>query len=439
MFEIGRELKRFFHPAAAPRDGLSLGDASLLELLALELLTAEAKAADVAAGRIGVQDKPRRLLESSVVWRELARRTGDAAALRKAAACAEQAGRLARQEDRLPVEAEAICEQARAGLVGADLFGEEGLHAAADHLLSRAIDTPEVHAMTAAVKARLALGGPDPLILHHAIEAFAAVLADRRTRLGAAERLRLKLEQAELLTGAGARLGDAALIGQALSELAELIPSLDGAYNPILLARAQELRGLALLKLAEMRGDAAAVLTALEALDAALELIAPDHSPLDWARLQHGRGLVLSALAEVSDDERTFLRALQAFGQSLGVVGKQQHLALRVVTVQDRVACLVRQAEAKGDTYALDEAEAVLRGELGALKSPPEPVTWAVLQLNLARIYEAQAKARGCGRGEHARAGEALIAALDVFSENGLRSLADMAATDLERLRETAA
>ncbi len=32
----------------------------------------------------------------------------------------------------------------------------------------------------------------------------------------------------------------------------------------------------------------------------------------------------------------------------------------------------------------------MLRGELGALKSPPDPVAWAVLQLNLARIYEAQ-------------------------------------------------
>ena len=439
MFEIGRELKRFFHPAAAPRDGLSLGDASLLELLTLDLLTAEAKAADVAAGRIGVQDKPRRLLESSVVWRELARRSGDAAALRKAAACAEQAGRLAKQEDRLHVEAEALCEQARAGLVGADLFGEEGLHAAADHLLGRAIDTPEVQAMGVAVKARLALGGYDPLALHAAIEAFAAVLADRRTRLCAGERLRLKLELAELLTGAGARLGDAALIGQALSELAELISGLDGAYNPILLARAQELRGLGLLKLAEMRADAAAALGALEALDAALELIEPDHSPLDWARLQHGRGLALSTLAELGDDERSFLRALQAFGQTLGVVGKQTHLALRAVAVQDRAACLVRQAESKGDLYALDEAEAVLRGELGALKSPPDPVAWAVLQLNLARIYEAQAKALGRDHGEHARAGEALIAALDVFSENGLRSLADMAATDLERLREASA
>jgi hypothetical protein len=434
MFEIGRELKRFFQPAP-PRDGLSLGDAALLELLDLDLLAAEAKASDVASGRIGERDKPRRLIESSGVWLELARRSGDVAALRKAAACAEQAGRLAKDEGRPQLEAQALCAQARAGLTGADLFAEDGLHAAADHLLKHAAETPEVQALRAVVAARLALGAADPVPLHVAARDLAAVLDDRRLRLADTLRVGLRLEQAEFLTGAGARLADPALIGEALGILAGLISALDGAYNPILLARAQELRALALIKLAEMRADAAAALGALDALETALELIAPGHSPMDWARLQHGRGLAQAALAEAGEDERAFLKALQAFGQALGVVGKHQHLALRAVVVQDRVACLVRRAEARGDLYALDEAEAALRSELAALKSPPDPIAWAVFQLNLARIYEAQAEARGRDRGEHARAAEALLAALDVFSEHGLRSLADLAATDLERLR----
>lgn len=435
MFEIGRELKRFFHQAP-PRDGLSLGDASLLELLSLDLLAAEAKAADVAAGRISAQDKARRLLDSSLVWRELARRSGDAAALRKAAAAAEQAGGLAKAEGRVQLEAEAMCAQARAGLVGADLFAEDGLNAAADHLLQHALPTAEVQAMKALLRARIALGAADPMPLHVAVADLGALIADRRVRLTDTARTGLRLEHAELLTSAGARLGDAALLGEALRGLAELITTLDGAYNPMLLARAQELRALALIKLAEMRGDAAAALGAVEALEAAIELIAPDHSPLDWARLQHGRGLALSALAEAGEDERSFLKALQAFGQALGVVGKHQHLSLRAMVVQDRVACLVRRAEARADIFALDEAEAVLRGELAALPSPPDPIAWAVFQLNLARIYEAQARARGRDRGEHARAGEALLAAFDVFSDHGLRSLADLAATDLDRLRE---
>ncbi len=50
------------------------------------MLEREARAADVAAGRIGARDRPRRLLEAARVWRELARRTGDATALGRAAA-----------------------------------------------------------------------------------------------------------------------------------------------------------------------------------------------------------------------------------------------------------------------------------------------------------------------------------------------------------------
>src|SRR5688572_9060243 len=91
MFELGRELRRFFsvERAGPPQDGRVGGDSSLLELLDRKLLTQEAKAADIAAGRIGAKDKPRRRLESAIVWREVARRTGDPVDLRKAAALAE--------------------------------------------------------------------------------------------------------------------------------------------------------------------------------------------------------------------------------------------------------------------------------------------------------------------------------------------------------------
>ncbi|PXA79519.1 hypothetical protein DMC25_21690, partial [Caulobacter sp. D4A] len=95
MFEfVGRDLKRLLgvdgqgrvSHAAAHREGLTGGDTALLELMDLRLLTNEARAADVAAGRIGCKDRAVRLLEAAVVWREVARRTGDAAALRKGAA-----------------------------------------------------------------------------------------------------------------------------------------------------------------------------------------------------------------------------------------------------------------------------------------------------------------------------------------------------------------
>ena len=90
MFEFGRELKRLFH-ADGPREGLTGGDASLLELLDMDLLRTEARAADLAVNRSALKARPRRQLEAAVVWREIARRTGDAGALCKAASCAELA------------------------------------------------------------------------------------------------------------------------------------------------------------------------------------------------------------------------------------------------------------------------------------------------------------------------------------------------------------
>src|SRR5579872_5216073 len=131
MFEFGRELKRFFR-ADALKDGLTGGDASLLELLDLDLLRAEGKAADVAAGRISAKDRPQRQLEAARVWREIARRTGDAAALRKAAALAEQAAAGFGRDVRPKRWAAARAEQALAALAGSALYGDEGLDAAAD-------------------------------------------------------------------------------------------------------------------------------------------------------------------------------------------------------------------------------------------------------------------------------------------------------------------
>src|SRR6185369_9357714 len=107
------------------------GDAALLELLDLSMLTTEARSADVAAGRIGAHDKAQRRLDAAVVWREVARRSGDAVALRKAAATAEMASSGFEPNRRPDGWARARCEQGYCGLLGAELFGDPGLNAAA--------------------------------------------------------------------------------------------------------------------------------------------------------------------------------------------------------------------------------------------------------------------------------------------------------------------
>jgi hypothetical protein len=83
MFGLGEIFRRLSpERLKTPQDGLTGGDPSLLELLDLNLLKQEGKAADVAAGRIGAKDRAQRRLEAAMVWREVARRTGDAASLR---------------------------------------------------------------------------------------------------------------------------------------------------------------------------------------------------------------------------------------------------------------------------------------------------------------------------------------------------------------------
>ena len=89
MFEFGRDLRHRLssdNGLKSRSDGLTRGDGAMLELLDLDLLQNEARAADISAGRIGAKDMPSRCLTAAGVWRELARRSGDAVALRKAAA-----------------------------------------------------------------------------------------------------------------------------------------------------------------------------------------------------------------------------------------------------------------------------------------------------------------------------------------------------------------
>ena len=61
-----------------------------------------------------------------------------------------------------------------------------------------------------------------------------------------------------------------------------------------------------------------------------------------------------------------------------------------------------------------------------------------MLQVNLARLYEARVEITGTDRGERTAAATALNAALDVFSEQGLHSLSVIAADALARVTRQA-
>jgi hypothetical protein len=453
MFEFGRELRRAFGASAAlpkdgPRDGMTGGDIALLELLDLRLLKAEAKAADVAAGRIGARDPAMRQLEAAVVWREVARRGGDPVALRKAAATAQGAAAKFEAAHRPAGLARARVEQAFCALLGADLFGDEGLEAAVSATLAEvATDPGPAGALALAGLASLAgrralnAGGVENALAAAArFEAplkrlDAAGRGSAALRLAAAEQ---RAALADILAGCGARLKDQPLLDCALREIALARAGLDPAYEPLMAARLAAQAGATRALLAELTADPGLAADAVRDLTDALEAVPRDHSPMDWTRIQAQLGLALQVLGEATDTPRAFDQALRCFDRAVFGLAGQPALALRAVVANNRAGCLGRLAELTGDLAVLDAAEAALRTELVALAPAKDPVAWAMAQLGLARLYELRVEITGRGGARLSSAAMAYGAALEVFGEQGLRSLSDLASRGLERLRERA-
>jgi hypothetical protein len=188
--------------------------------------------------------------------------------------------------------------------------------------------------------------------------------------------------------------------------------------------------------LAELTGDVGAAADGVDAFAAALEQVARDHSPLDWARIQSGLGQALITLGEASDNPRAFEQAVTCFDRAELVLKEQPALALRAQAAGARAMALGRLAELTGDLAVLDVAVAALKTELCRLKPSGEPVAWAVAQVNLARLYETRADITGRDDGGLTAASVALATAMDVFAEEGMRSLTDLAHQGLERLRD---
>jgi tetratricopeptide (TPR) repeat protein len=443
MFEFSRELRRLFAPEG-PKDGLTGGVRPLLELLDLGLLKGEARAADIAAGRISAKDPAQRTLEAARVWREVARRTGDPIALRKAAASAESAAGKFDEQGRVRDWGLARLEQALAAIDGADLFGDEGLSAAAEYALEETRRKAPGSVAAALAAGRLArlkseafLRGGDASAVLDAASTFDAAIAalEPMTRVVHRTQLaELRCDKAELLLAGAQRLSDVHLAERALAVIDRAMARLDQAYEPLTWARAQELKGATLITLGESRGELDVLTDGVNAYADALEMVGPDHSPMDWARLQHGLALGLRALGEAAANDLAFDQALACFDRALWALKDQPAAALSAVAASNRAACLARKAELTGDLGTIDEAVEALKAELRALSPGRDPVSWAVAQVNLARLYETRIALNADAPGEAAAAALALDAALEVFGEQGQRTLADEAARAIARL-----
>lgn len=452
MFDLGRELKRFFASdrRAPSREGLTRGDSTLLELLDANLLAQEAKAADVAAGRIGAKNKPRLRLDAAIVWRELARRTGDAVALRKAAALAETAAAGLESDRRDEIWARARCEQAFCALLGAEIFGDPGLNAAADVAFREAraaarggLAAPLADAGLAAVAARLDLETADASQVRALADRFAAPIAAldsmaKRSPVARTLAADARLLRADLVCAAGARLRDYDLLDLAAKDAATASEKLDMAYEPLTWARARVAYGQALALKGECIGDLDALASGAGALANAIDQLNRDHSPMDWARTQVALAQALQALGEASGEVRAFEHAISSYDRANLVLKDAPTLPLRGLAAGARAVCLARTAELTGDLAVLESAEAAMKIELARMSPRRDPVGWGIAQLHLARLYEARLSLRDQDRGERAAALLALEAALDVFGEHGQRSLSILAADAIARLRETA-
>lgn len=449
MFELGREFFRRLTPERlkVAQDGLTGGDASLLELLDLNLLTQEGKAADVAAGRIGAKDRAQKRLEAAVVWREVARRTGDAALLRKAAQSAEAAAAAFEAGRRWEGWARARSAQAGCAMLGAELFGDPGLDAAAEVAFRDArgaarggLSQPIADIGLALVEARRLVVRGDAEDARAAFARFAPPIAalealSRRANPARVLAAEARISRADLICGWAARLKDESLFRAALDDAAAAAARLDPAYEPLTWARAEVLRGQTLTLWGEMLGDVDMVAAGATALAAALDQLSRDHSPLDWARAQVALGQALQGLGEASAEPRAYEQAVTCYDRASLVLKDLAGSPLRGLAAGARAVCLARQAEITGDLAVLDVAEAAMKTELVALQARKDPVGWALAQLHLARLYEARLDITGQDGGRRAAAVTALEVALDVFAEQGLASLSRLAADALERLR----
>jgi len=445
MFDFARDLKRIFQPGfAAPRDGLADGDPAVLELLSLDLLVREARATDISAGRIGAADRPHRQLRQAGAWREVARRSGDVEALRKAAAAAEAALAGVKASDRTGLLARARREQAACGLLGADLFGNDGLIAAADRVLDEAARSLAPEADLAAarldrarLKAFQALQRRDlDAALAAAADCDAAVSGLRKIkRVSRRDLAQARLARAEVLFACGRQAKDDHVLEQALAYAEQAALGLDDAYEPLTYVQCAILRAEILSALGDLTGDPSRLINAIELIQIALGDLDRDHSPLDWARAQTALGEALFGLGEATGAYTAYEKARSAYDAALLALRRRPGLIQCGLIAHQRAACIVAAAETFRDLFLLEEAEATFRCELSATTPDLDPVPWAVCQLSLAQLYAARLNLTSRDRGERAKAALAYEAALEVFSERGMVAMADIALNGLEGLR----
>ena len=412
-----------------------LSTAALADMLPRDALLAEAGGLDLRAVAA---------LDIAVLERELARRTGDPDRLANALEAADGAARDAGAERRL--FAGARLQTALCALMASEVFADAAAVDQAEAALSEAetalgcapgrLGGPGLVRARLASRAALASLNRDSALGVAALFDEAAIALEARMRAtgaGEPEWAAALCEKAELMVGVGSARKEIGLLDRTAREMGLLASRLDPARLPLSWMRAQTLQGSALRALGEVTGEARLMKDAAVALGAAFDAVPTGHSPLDRARAAHGLGLALQGLAEASGEPLAYSSAQTAFDRALAEMGAAQ-TPLRSMIAYDRAVCLARRAERSGDAQALAEAEGVFRSDLAGRSAQKDPVGWAVVQVALTRIYQARSDLLG-DSGERADAAFALTEALEVFTDHGQHTLAQIAHAALDRAR----
>ena len=444
MFEFGRELRRIFR-----NQGRVDTDPSLYELLNLKLLITQGRALDIEGGRVSTKYRFGPYIEAAQVWREYARRTGDPAAVRRAANAAENAGKEARSA----LEgAQAVLEQALTCILSVDLFETWELMASAEKLLAEgrvvAADDEALRVRfnraEAMLAARLALrqgiaDDLEPALLAMSHIDRAIERADQQVRKTHSARDKIdaaqaRFERGDLLMLVGLDRSDASLMAAVIKDFQALRARLDAAYEPVTHARVILRLGQAHIWKGQIEGRPEVISEGIALLTKDDEPVDYEHSPLDWVEHRHALAMGLQALAELTMNQEIYDKAMAVYDQALKRP-LQKPLRLRAQIVNNRAGCLARHAELKGDLKALDVAEMAFKDELRGVRANDDPVSWAILQTNLARLYVARGDITGFMM-ERAEAAYALEAAHDIFVEHGMKTLGRSAMEYLDRVRE---
>ncbi|CAN5136790.1 hypothetical protein BH09PSE2_BH09PSE2_12600 [soil metagenome] len=429
---IGRDMQRRFGDASGlPR--LLVRNPAQLELVDAAMLRAQAAAAGFASAQGADQERAEALLVQSMLLREHGRRTGAAEELAKAADIADRAGR-----PNGGVPAEARLELALCALAAAELFGDAAALDAAQARLTEAEPAAQTAVQSARRRAAAARANAGRALASGDLDLAIAAAEDHDGAVDALDTLARKdatlrsdaalarTARAELLVGFALRLTEAQLAAQAADDLAQVSDRLDPDLSPLTFCRVETLRGEALCALGELTGDAASLAEGAAALVCALDAAPQAWSPTDRARAARSLGLARQALAEATDEPALYDQAAESFDTALLALADAPALPLRAACAFDRALSLARRAEHVGDARALAWAEGALKARLAAHDPVVDPVAWACLQVALARLYVLKELASG-DPADRAHASLALESAVEVFTERGLKSLAEAA------------